>query len=243
MGISAVSLLGGEIVEHDMIAARSLISETAWKRNKMQDPHPIESRISASLPVTELLQLAERGDTEAEDRLFRAIFGHLRRLAAAKLRKESRGAGLEPTELVNEAYSHLFSNGKRYFSNRAHFLAVAARAMHCILVDIARKRRACKRDWGLHQVTLNEFIPTAVETWPERLLLFDDVLRRLAEFDARAAQIVQLKVFVGSTDEEIADVVGRSSRTVKRDYKAAKAWLQAELRANGKESHERAPGI
>jgi RNA polymerase sigma factor (TIGR02999 family) len=203
----------------------------------------MEDWISAGVPVTELLRLSERGDTAAEDLLFRAIFGHLRRLAASKLKNENRRTSLEPTELVNEAYYHLFGTGKRCFNNRAHFMSVAARAMHCVLVDVARKRNAGKRNWGTHQVTLNEFLPVAAETWPERMLQFEEVLRGLAEFDARAAQIVELRVFVGLKDEEIAEVVGISSRTVKRDYKAAKAWLEAELRVSSVRPRTKTSGV
>ena len=77
---------------------------------------------------------------------------------------------------------------------------------------------------------MNEIIAGDNDKWPERVLLFEEVMQRLAQFDARAAQIVELKVFVGATDEQVAEVIGKSIRTVKRDYKAAKAWLRAELR-------------
>jgi RNA polymerase sigma factor (TIGR02999 family) len=190
---------------------------------------PMKTTAAASAPITDLLQQAQQGDLQAEEYLFRAVFGHLRRLAAAKLRSEQGRSGLEPTELVNEVYLHLFGERTRKFKDRAHFWAVAAHAMRCILIDVARKRKASKRDAGLRQVTLNELIPAPSRAWPERLLTFEQLLVRLSEFDPRAAEILELKVFLGSTDQQVAEIIGLSVRTVKRDYQAAKAWLQAEL--------------
>lgn len=189
----------------------------------------MESKITATAPITELLRLTREGNGEAQEHLFGLIFGQLRRIAASRLRRERRRAELEPTELVNEAYFLLFGERDRAFANRNHFLAVAARAMHCILIDLARKRQAAKRGFDFQRVTFGDWIPGQEENAVERLLLFEEVLRRLEEFDKRAAQIVELKVFVGLTFEEIGDVVGLSARTVKRDYQAAKCWLSAEL--------------
>jgi RNA polymerase sigma factor (TIGR02999 family) len=204
----------------------SIIPYICGRINPIQPPMDIDA---ATAPITELLRFAQQGDAQAEEYLFRAVFGHLRRLAAASLRRENGRVCLEPTELVNEAYLHLFGERTKDFKNRTHFLAVAARAMRCILIDIARKRKAAKREGALRQVTLDEFIPSNVQNWPERLLALEEVLLRLAEFDPRAAEIVELKVFLGSTDQEVSDIVGKSLRTVKRDWKIAKAWLQAEL--------------
>ena len=182
-------------------------------------------------PITELLQLARQGNAQAEDLLFRSIFGQLRRLAVLHLGRENGSNILEPTELVNEVYLHLFGDHVRNFENRNHFLAVSARAMRCILIDIARKRKASKRSFGL-QVTFDELIPGSQSEWPERLLGVECALIRLATFDPRSAQIMELKIFMGSSDEEIAAILGKSARTVKRDFKAARAWLQSELQSN-----------
>jgi RNA polymerase sigma factor (TIGR02999 family) len=184
---------------------------------------------NSSAPITELLRLSQQNDPQAREYLFQAVFSHLRRIAAQRLRKENATAALEPTELVNEAYLSLFGDNNREFCNRAHFMAVAAHAMRCILIDMARKRKSAKRNWGDFQVTLSEIIPAVSPSWTERLLHFEDVMKRLEQFDPRAAQIVELRIFVGFTEEEIAGTLGISSRTVKRDYRAAKAWLQAEL--------------
>src|SRR5258708_15496945 len=193
----------------------------------------MDASTAASAPITELLVQARLGDSQAEEYLFRAVFGHLRRLAATKLYHERARSGLEPTELVNEVYLHLFGDRTKAFHDRNHFFGVAARAMRCILIDLARKRKAAKREAGIRHVTLDELLPDPTQVWQERLLAFEELLRRLAEFDPRAAQIVELKVFVGSTDQQVADSIGKSVRTVKRDYKAAKAWLQSELTRTG----------
>ena len=124
-----------------------------------------------------------------------------------------------------------FGDHVRSFENRNHFLAVSARAMRCILIDIARKRNASKRGFGL-QVTFNDLIPGGHSEWPERLLIVESALVRLASFDPRSAQIMEFKIFMGSSDDEIAAILGKSARTVKRDYKAARAWLQAELQSS-----------
>ncbi len=182
-------------------------------------------------PITELLFLARQGDSQAEDLLFRSIFGQLRRIAAIHLSRENGANMLEPTELVNEAYLHLFGEHVRDFKNRNHFLAVSARAMRCILIDIARKRNTVKRGFGL-QVTLDDLIPGSQSEWPERLLNLESALVRLASFDPRAAQIIEMKIFTGTSDEDIASILGKSPRTIKRDFRAARAWLQAELQAN-----------
>jgi RNA polymerase sigma factor (TIGR02999 family) len=152
-------------------------------------------------------------------------------MAAVHLSRESASNALEPTELVNEVYLHLFGKKVRDFENRNHFISVAARAMRCILIDIARKRKAVKRGFGF-QVTLDELIPGSQSEWPERLLNLESALTRLASFDPRSAQIVEMKVFMAASDEEIASVIGKSARTIKRDFRAAKAWLQAELLSN-----------
>lgn len=196
--------------------------------DKIHGPQSMETRSAASAPITELLRLSREGDSQAREQVFQAVFAHLRRIAAARLRMERGNQELEPTELVNEAYLDLFGRSGREFADRTHFLAVAARAMHCILVDLARRRKAAKRSWGC-QVTLSDLIPSGREKWPDRVLLFNDLMQRLAKFDARAAQIVELKLFVGCTFDEVAKIVGKCPRTAKRDYKAAKAWLQAEL--------------
>lgn len=192
-------------------------------------PVSMSPRAVSSTAITELLRLSQQGDSSAAQELFDAVYAHLRQIAALHLRKEGRPNCLDPTELVHEAYFKLFGEREKQYTSRAHFWGVATQAMRCILVDLARKRRAAKRVGELRQVTLNELMPEPDERWPEDMLFFDQVRDKLAQFDARSAQIVDLKMLMGFTDEEIGQILGVSERTVKRDFKAAKAWLRAEL--------------
>jgi RNA polymerase sigma factor (TIGR02999 family) len=184
---------------------------------------------TVSAPITELLRLTTEGDRDAREYLFRVIFGQLRRIAAGRLNREKGRSGLEPTELVHEAYIQLFGERERVFQNRVHFLAVAAQAMHYVLIDLARKRKSVKRNWGSNRVDLGDAIPDNSCKWSETLLQFEEVLQRLGAFDKQGMQVVELKVFLGATDEEIAAIIGKSSRTVKRDFRSAKEWLVLEL--------------
>jgi RNA polymerase sigma factor (TIGR02999 family) len=217
--ISTSHISTSHIIYHEPIRSAILITPSK----------PVDNRFSSSIPITELLRLSQQGDTQAGDHLFRVVFGQLRRIAAANLRREHHPLPLQPTELVNEAYVHLFGNREKDFQNREHFFRVAARAMRCVLADIARKRNATKRMDGLIQVPLDEAIPDSRRAWPEKVLMFEEALLKLAQMDSRAAEIVELKVFLGLTDQQVSDNLGYSVRTVKRDFKAAKAWLQAEM--------------
>jgi len=189
----------------------------------------VDTRFITAIPITELIRLSQQGDVQAGDHLFRIVFGQLRRIAAANLRHEHHALALQPTELVNEAYLRLFGDREKDFQNREHFFRVAARAMRCVLADIARKRNAAKRMDGLVQVPLDESISDSRRPWPEKVLIFEEALSKLAQMDPRAAEVIELKVFLGLTDQQAADSLGCSVRTVKRDFKAAKAWLQAEM--------------
>ena len=187
---------------------------------------PMEPAIS-SPPITQLLAQARNGNAEAEDALFRAVFGQLRQIAERHLQGEKKGVGIEPSELVNEAYLNLFGSRSRHFENRSHFMAVSARAMRFILVDMARRRRTHKR-FGGQQVTMGDLLVSA-DHWSERLLVIDDALTRLAEFDPRGAKVLELRAFVGLPHREIAGIVNVDERTVKRDHRDALIWLRAEL--------------
>ncbi len=192
--------------------------------------HGIKSAMDSatiSPPITELLIQARNGSVEAEDALFRAVYGQLRQTAARHLRNESNSVGIEPSELVNEAYLNLFGSRSHQFENRGHFMAVAARAMRNILVDMARKRKAQKR-FGGQPVTLGDLLVSA-EHWTSRLLVVDDALTRLAGFDPRGAKVLELRAFVGLSLAQIAAIIQKDERTVRRDHRDALIWLRAEL--------------
>lgn len=189
-------------------------------------------------PITELLRLAKSGDLRAETRLFQALLAELKKMAASRMRHERCDHTLQPTALVNEAYMRLSAQRDKTYQNRAHFLAVAAQVMHCVLVDYARARRAGKRLGGLKRVDLEPNLPSTSKGWSDDLLALEASLKRLAAFDPRSARVIELKVFAGMTDEEIAEAIGKAPRTVKRDYKAAKAWLTGDLRRQGAGAEE-----
>jgi RNA polymerase sigma-70 factor, ECF subfamily len=179
--------------------------------------------------LTQLLRRLRAGDEEAAAQVAAAAYGELHKLAARCLRRERPGHTLQPTALVNEAFLKLAANTRAEWRDRAQFYAVAARLMRRILVDYARKRGAGKRGGG-HQVTLEENLVLREERI-EDVLGVDEVLGRLEALDPRQGRIVELRFFSGLTVEEIAEVLGISAPTVKREWSSAKAWLHRELSA------------
>jgi RNA polymerase sigma factor (TIGR02999 family) len=178
--------------------------------------------------VTELLQRVAAGDRSAENELLPQIYADLKHLAAAQLRNERQGHSLQVTALVHEAYVRLTGGNLRDWKDRSHFFAVAARVMRRVLVDHARGRRAAKRGGGGTRVVLEENLLISPQQ-SDLVAALDEALERLAEIDPRKAEIVELRFFGGLTEEEIAAYLGRSSRTVKRDWVMARAWLYGEL--------------
>jgi RNA polymerase sigma factor (TIGR02999 family) len=165
---------------------------------------------------------------EAGDGLASSLYTELRRLAGAKMRHEREGHTLQPTALVHEAYLRLADCPNSVWTDRARVMGVAAHIMRNILVDSARAHSAGKRGGGAVQVTLDEgLIPVSSSTID--ILAVDQALTRLAAFDGRQAEILELHYFGGLTSEEIAQQLGISTRTVKRDWTMAQAWLRREL--------------
>jgi len=177
----------------------------------------------AATSVTELLQRWGHGDRAAFDELAPRVYDELKRVAAACLRRERANHTLVATALVNEAFLRLVDQ-RGAFQNRAQFFAIAAGMMRRVLVDHARARAAAKRPQRALQVTLEPTVAASGDNVLEVVCL-DEALRKLAELDARQAQLVELRYFGGLTNEEAADVLGLSVRTVKRDWATAKAWL------------------
>ena len=178
--------------------------------------------------VTEMLRDWRNGDQEALEKLIPVVYDELRRQAANYLRRERPGHTLQTTALIHEAYLRLINQQNIEWQNRAHFYAIAARLMREILVDHARKRQASKRGGSDIKVPLEE----AMVVSPERsvdLVALDEALTRLAAIDAQQSRIVELRYFSGLSVEETAEVMAVSSRTVKRDWNVAKAWLRHQL--------------
>lgn len=157
-----------------------------------------------------------------------SVYKELRRLAAAKMRFERGDHTLQPTALVHEAYLHLAEQPDSIWKDRSRILGLAAHAMRHILVDHARARAAEKRGDGAVQVTLDEGVAQSGGPAVD-ILVVDQALSRLAALDPRQARILELHFFAGLTFEEIGEELGISSRTVKRDWTMARAWLHQEL--------------
>jgi RNA polymerase sigma-70 factor (ECF subfamily) len=184
---------------------------------------------SPSPGVTELLSAWQRGDPNALERLVPIVYSELRRLAGRCMRRENPGHTLQTTALVHEAYLRLANEQDRTWENRAHFFAVAAQVMRNLLVDHARANARAKRGGGRPELVL-DVVPEVTGFDADLMLALDEALQRLATVDPRAGRIVELRYFVGLTNEEVAAVMDISEKTVKRDWSAAKAWLQGELR-------------
>jgi RNA polymerase sigma factor (TIGR02999 family) len=187
---------------------------------------PAQSPISDS--VTEFLLQARSGGREVMDRLFESVYGELRRIAHHTVRHERPEHTLGTTGLVHEAYFKLVDQHRAEFRDRAHFFGVAARAMRQILVDSARRHGAVKRGGRLRPVALEEGVVPAEER-AEALLAVDEALVRLAAHDPALAQVVECRFFAGLNEDETAEAMGTSVRTVQRLWRRAKAWLYQEL--------------
>ncbi len=174
--------------------------------------------------VTALLQAWSAGDEDAFGRLMPLVEQELRRVAARYMRGERPGHTLQPTALVNEAYLRLVGVQHVRWQNRAHFLAVSARTMRRILVDMARARGYQKRGGRVPVVPLDDLDVAAAEPGHD-LVALHDALEALAAEDARKSQVVELRFFGGLSVKETAEVLGISPETVMRDWAFAKAWL------------------
>ena len=182
--------------------------------------------------VTQLLGDWSGGDEGALEKLIPLVQPELHRLAHYYMSRERAGHTLQTTALLNEAYLQLTDKTQRPLQNRTHFMAVAAQLMRRIMVDHARARHALKRGAGAIRVTLDE-AALVTEERAEEMLALDEAMEKLAEFDRRRCQIVELRYFGGLTVEEIAGVLKVHPNTVMRDWRAAKAWLYAELTTEG----------
>jgi len=187
--------------------------------------------MSAENDVTELLVAWGSGDRHALEQLLTTVHGELRRLARRELSRERTDHTLQPTALVNELYLRLVEQNRVSWQNRAHFFAIAARMMRRILVDHARARGATKRGGpSCARVSLSDAMNVASEPAVDVLAL-DAALARLDERDPDQARIVELRYFSGLSVEETAAVLGKSPRTIKREWRVAKAWLFGQLRS------------
>ena len=183
--------------------------------------------MTSSHRITGLLQSWSQGDDAALAELTPLVVAELRALARAYMRRERRDHSLQATGLVNECYLRLLQTRTIDWQNRAHFFTLSARLMRRILVDFARSRRYGKRGGGAEHLPFDDQ-QLAVEPGRD-LVALDDALSALAVVDGRKSQVVEMRFFGGLTNDEAADVLGVSAKTVMREWQIAKVWLLREL--------------
>ncbi len=163
-----------------------------------------------------------------QNRLFDAVYSELHRLASRQMAREPYGGSFQTTDLVHEVYLQLVNQSRVDWGSRSHFFAIAARLMRRILVDQARARKAEKRPNAGLRVALTD-LPVGVDARTVEFLALDEALENLETIDPRQTRIVEMRFIAGLSEEEIAGVLGVSVRTVKRDWRVARAWLYGAL--------------
>jgi RNA polymerase sigma factor (TIGR02999 family) len=186
---------------------------------------------AASQEITQLLLAWGSGDKAALDALMPMVYDELRRLAKRYMRRQNAGHTLQTTALVNEAYLRLIDSSRVRWQDRTHFFAISAQLMRRVLVDFARAKNSRKRGGEQIQITLDEQIEAPFEK-ETNLVALDEALQKLAQLSQRQSQIVELRYFGGLSEEEIAETLAISTRTVRRDWSLARAWLYRELSQN-----------
>ncbi len=179
--------------------------------------------------ITLLLQQAAGGDAESNERLFELVYDELHRQARRQMLGQPLGHTLQATAIVHEAYMRIAKREGFHWESRGHFLATAARAMRCVLVDHARGKQRHKRGGGDLERRPLDGVVVAYEENAVDLIALDTALEQLAERDAQAARIVELRFFGGHTVQEAAELLGISEATAKRDWVAARTWLRKVL--------------
>lgn len=169
----------------------------------------------------------------ASEQLLPLVYNELRRLAAARMARESAGQTLQPTALVHEAWLRLFNGNAQVWQSRGHFFGAAAEAMRRILIERARRKMSRKRGGGAEHVSIEE-VDIAGALPDERVLLIDEALYRLEKRDPELARVVTLKFFGGLTNAEVAEMLGVTERTVQNKWNFAKAWLTESIREETK---------
>jgi RNA polymerase sigma factor (TIGR02999 family) len=175
-----------------------------------------------SIDITQLLRAIRDGDTGASDRLYARVYVQLRQMARNRMRAERKDHTLQPSDLIHEAFLKLVHVNERDIHGRKHFFALASTIMRRILVDHARAKGAARRSAPAGEAAAVS--PPLTDT-----IELDNALERLERVDERKAKVVEMRFFGGFTEEEIAEVLGVTARTVKRDWTVARAWLYGEL--------------
>jgi len=194
---------------------------------------PLSDRTAITGPisqdVTKLLNAAACGDPQAPNQLLEVVYDNLRAIAQQRMAGERPGHTLQATALVNEAYLRLLGKPDMHWPGRAHFYHAAAEAMRKILIDYARARKADKRGGGRAALSISGVADLATTIDPSGFLALDEAIVRLANVDAQAAAIVRLRFFAGLDEPAVAEALGASERTVRRDWAFARGWLRDAL--------------
>jgi RNA polymerase sigma factor (TIGR02999 family) len=185
--------------------------------------------MSASAPLTDLIRRAQDGDEVAMRQVFDTTYQDLMRMARGRIRQGGRGTLLDTTSLVHESYLRFANAGELRINDRAHFFRYAGQVMRSIIVDMARARRAERRGGGAPELTLSTAVGNSAHAGEEEVLRVHDALEELAALDARLSQVVELRYFAGLTEVEIAEALGVTDRTVRRDWEKARLLLAQSL--------------
>ena len=177
--------------------------------------------------ISKLLELAQSGDLDAQSRVLDSLYQELHGIARRQMRGQPADHTLQPTALLNEAWMRI-SPGQRGYADRGHFLATAARAMRCVLVDHARRRETIKRKEPGERIALDRVV-LCYESNALDLAALDEALRELATFDETMAQAVELRFFGGLEMDEIAAYLGVTKRTLERRWTATRSWLKSRV--------------
>jgi RNA polymerase sigma factor (TIGR02999 family) len=209
-----------------------LISQFRAK-GRNNDPRSMSPKRTNGVPslseLTQLFDAVSGGDRDAIDRLLALMYDELHQLAHRRLKASERDSSLETTGLVHESYLRFLSAGRLRVTDRAHFLAYAARVMRSIIVDFARKHRAERHGGGALHVTLNTNVADELYASEEQIIRVNEALEELAQADPRLVQVVDMRYFGGLSESEIAEVLELTERTVRRDWQKARLLLRAAL--------------
>lgn len=190
-----------------------------------------QSTNDAMADLTELIAQVVAGDSNARERLFAAAYPELRKLARSRLRDGGRDTYLDTTALVHEAYLRFRDGGRLRAEDRRAFFAYASRVMRSVIIDEVRERQALRRGGGLAEVTLDTQAAAGLPAGEEHLLNVHEALLTLEQTEPRLAQVVEMRYFGGYSESEIADALGLTDRTVRRDWDKARMLLFALLKA------------
>ena len=192
----------------------------------MNDLHPDRDRAEE---ITAILNELGRQEGGITDQFVPLVYDELKKIARSKLRFERKGHTLNTTALVHEAYVKLSKQDQTQWQSRVHFMAVASTVMRRVLINYAESRNAQKRGGGNADLNIDD-IPIAIdEERADEILSLDEALKKLADFDKQGAQMIEYRFFGGLSQKEIAEVMGISERTVRRQWVVAKSWIKREI--------------